>query len=561
MLRIDKIKLPVPEKDRALNEAIERILQLDKISKGNESPDYSFRILRRSLDARKKPELFYVYSVVVTIDPVLEERILKHARASSVSKYEPKLYKIPDPTGDILLKGRPVIVGSGPAGLFCAYILCSKGYAPLILERGESVELRTETVRKFWNGETINVDSNVQFGEGGAGTFSDGKLNTGVNDKNGRNQFVLDTFVKMGADEETAYINKPHLGTDVLVRIVKELRCYITEHGGTFKFNTRMTGFETDGNEITAVIAEKLSNNGFGGSNNTSEQIRIETNCLVMAIGHSARDTFKMLYDKGVQMAQKNFAVGLRIQHPQDMIDDCQYGKDHDENLPVADYKLSHHTNNGRDVYSFCMCPGGFVVNASSEKGRVAVNGMSYSLRDSGTANSAIIVSVDKKDFGSYDPLAGMEFQRKLEERAYTLGRGRIPIQQYGDFKNGEMSGKPGDFVPRIKGSYTVTDLRKLLPEELNEAIIESIDKFGYTIDGFDRPDAVLAGVESRSSSPVRILRNEDFMSNITGMYPCGEGAGYAGGITSASMDGIKVAEKIMARYTPVKSFHMSMGR
>ena len=560
MLRIDKIKIPVPEEEGALSTAIERILQLNKSGRENKTPTYKFRILRRSLDARKKPELFYVYSVAVETDSVTEDRILKHARGTSVTKYDTKPYTIPEPSGDILIKGRPVIVGAGPAGLFCAYVLCTKGYAPLILERGEPVDLRTDTVRRFWNGEALNPDSNVQFGEGGAGTFSDGKLNTGVNDKNGRNRFVLETFVAMGADEEITYINKPHLGTDVLLKIVKEMRNYITEHGGIFKFNTRMTGFESDESGITAVTAERIESSYYSINNNTSEQLRFETNCLILAIGHSARDTFRMLQSMGVNMTQKNFAVGFRIQHPQDMIDKCQYGEEHFNKLPPADYKLSHHTNNGRDVYSFCMCPGGYVVNASSEQGRIAVNGMSYSKRDSGIANSAIIVSVDRRDFDSDDALAGMEFQEKLEEYAYALGRGRIPVEEYGDFKNNRLSGEPGHFVPRIKGAYTIADLRKLLPEELNEAIIESMDKFGYTIEGFDRDDAVLAGIESRTSSPVRILRNEDLLSNIIGLYPCGEGAGYAGGITSAAMDGIKVAEKVMARYTPIRSFHMNMG-
>ncbi len=561
MLRIDNIKIPIPEKKGALEEEIERILKLNKLSKYNDMPRYSFRILRRSLDARKKPELFYVYSVAVDVEERFIHRIINNSRSNTVSIYNPRIYEMLKPTGEMMLKGRPVIVGSGPAGLFCAYVLCCRGYSPIIIERGESIDKRTETVRKFWNGLEFKKDSNVQFGEGGAGTFSDGKLNTNVNDKSGRNQFVLDTFVRFGAPEETAYVSKPHLGTDTLVKIVGEMHKYIKEHGGSFRFNTRMIGYETNSNGITHVIVERKPKPEPGREiNNTLETVTIETNCLVLAIGHSARDTFEMLREKGVSMARKNFAVGLRIQHPQAMIDNCQYGEGHPENLPPADYKLTNHTDNGRDVYTFCMCPGGYVVDASSEEGRLAINGMSYSGRDSGVANSAVIVSVDKDDFNSDDVLAGLDFQREIEERAYLLGKGHIPVQKYGDFKNNVMTPEPGYFAPKIKGSYTMANLRALLPRVLNEAIIESIDKFGYTIEGFDRDDAILAGVESRTSSPVRILRNEDYMSSVEGLYPCGEGAGYAGGITSAAMDGIRTAEKIMTRYTPVRTFRMDMG-
>ena len=558
MIKVDRIKLPVTHDEASLKKKLEGILQLNRYCKGSNTPRYSYRIIRRSLDARRKPELFYVFSVTVTLDKLLEEKILKHSRSSFISRYEPVEYSIPEPLGDIELKGRPVIAGSGPAGLFCAYLLCRRGYAPLVIERGEDVDKRTAAVREFWNTGILKHNSNVQFGEGGAGTFSDGKLNTGVNDKKGRNRFVLDTFVDFGAPEETAYDAKPHLGTDMLVNIVRSMREYIIKHGGSFEFETLMTDIETDENEITAVIVRRTGSDNYCDKLNNSTEtfkdtgdiFRIETNCLVLAIGHSARDTFYMLKAKGINMVRKNFAVGLRIQHPQEMIDDCQYGKDHDSNLPPADYKLTNHTNNGRDVYSFCMCPGGYVVNASSEEGRLAVNGMSYSGRDSLVANSAIIVSVGDEDFGSDDVLAGMEFQRRLEERAYDLGEGCVPVQKYGDYKNNTVSTGAGDMVPRIKGAYKLANLRDLLPEDINNAIIETVDKFGYTMEGFDRPDAILAGVESRTSSPVRILRDDEFMGSIAGLYPCGEGAGYAGGITSAAMDGIKVAEMIMSRYS-----------
>lgn len=545
MLRIDQLKLPIRHKEEDITDKLEKTLGLNRYGKTDEMPRYSYRILRKSLDARRKPELFYVYSLAVSLDEALEDKILKNSRGKNISKYVPREYTVQKPEGDLKLIGHPVIAGAGPAGLFCAYILCMNGYSPVILERGEAVEERTKTVREFWNGGKLKVNSNVQFGEGGAGTFSDGKLNTNVNDKNGRNQFVLDTFAGFGAPEEIKYAAKPHLGTDVLVNIVRNMRLFITEHGGTFMFNTRLTDFAKDDEGIVSVTAVRMSEDG------TEEKLKLDTNCLVLAIGHSARDTFEMLKKKKVTLIQKSFAVGLRIQHPQDMINRCQYGEQGDTDLPAADYKLTNRTENGRNVYTFCMCPGGYVVNASSEEGKTAVNGMSYSGRDGANANSAVIVSVDKEDFGSDDPLAGMEYARRLEEKAFYLGKGDVPVQQYGDFKNNTVTGDAGKVIPHIKGRYRIANLRELFSEDINRAIIESIDKFGYTMEGFDRADAVLAGVESRTSSPVRIVRNDEFVSNVTGLYPCGEGAGYAGGIMSASMDGIKVAEAVMKHFGP----------
>ena len=541
MLKVDNLKLPIGHTDNDLSVKLAKTLKLNKYGIDLSHPGYSYRIFKRSLDARKKPELFYVYSLLVTLDEGLEDKVLKHTRDRNVSAYKPIVYRSPDVSGDKELTGRPVITGAGPAGLFCAYELSRKGYAPIIIERGERVEKRVETVKEFFRGGRLNTESNVQFGEGGAGTFSDGKLNTGVNDKMGRNQYVLDTFVSFGAPEEIAYTSRPHIGTDILAVVVRNMREEIIKNGGEFLFETRMTGFDTDDNGITGV---KVVNDG--------NESAVTSNCLVLAIGHSSRDTFTMLRDKKVDMALKSFAVGLRIQHPQEMIDMNQYGIKGKEGPGPADYKLTYRTAKGRNVYSFCMCPGGYVVNASSEAGRLCVNGMSYSGRSSLNANSAIIVSVSRDDFGSDDVLAGMEFQRRLEEKAYRLGEGTIPVQEYGDFKNGTLSGGGGCMTPQIKGEYKLANLRELLPDEINEAIIESIDKFGYTIEGFDRDDAILAGVESRTSSPVRILRNDDYEGSIEGLYPCGEGAGYAGGITSAAMDGIKVAEAIIKKYKPL---------
>ena len=540
MLKVDGVKLPVDHSEDDLNGKLENLLRLTKYGRDGIMPGYSYTIIRKSLDARKKPDLFYVYSLAVALDKKVEEKILNHNKDRNISLYQPVVYKEPEETGDNILNGRPVIVGAGPAGLFCAYELSKMGYAPVIIERGEEADKRAESVRRFWVRGELKKDSNVQFGEGGAGTFSDGKLNTGVNDKKGRNQYVLNTLAGFGAPEEITYLAKPHIGTDILVRVVKNMREEIIKQGGEFMFETLMTDFEKDPDGTINVHVTK-----------EGREETIKAGCLVLAIGHSARDTFRMLHDKGINMVQKAFAVGLRIQHPQDMINKSRYGTDDCKDLGPADYKLTYRTKKGRNVYSFCMCPGGYVVNASSETGRLAVNGMSYSDRNSKNANSAIIVSVDKHDFGSDHVLAGMEFQRKLEEKAYILGGGSIPIQEYKDFKKNQLSSGAGSVIPRIKGAYRLANLRELLPELLNEAIIESMEKFGYTIGGFDRDDAVLAGVESRTSSPVRILRNEEYEGSMEGLYPCGEGAGYAGGITSAAMDGIKVAEAIVGKYRP----------
>ena len=597
MIRIDNVKLRINHSEADLIKKIESILKIGKSSKKPGITGLQYIILRQSTDARRKPEIFYVYSVAVRLPADIENKILAKCRDRNISEYKPLKYEIPLCKGNIGIKGRPVIVGSGPAGLFCAYVLCQRGYAPVILERGECVDERKKSVEDFWNGGSLKPDSNVQFGEGGAGTFSDGKLNTGVNDKLGRNQYVLDTFVGFGADRSIAYKAKPHIGTDILVKVVRNMREYIKEHGGCFLFNTKMTGFGTDGGSISEVYAccrnididedikkykDEHKDVIYELSPNGSTNIGISTNCVVLAIGHSARDTFKMLNDAGIEMVQKSFAVGLRIQHPQEMIDRAQYGNEHAGQLPAADYKLTNHASNGRSVYSFCMCPGGYVVNASSEDGRIAVNGMSYSGRSSLSANSAIIVSVDRNDFGSDDPLAGMEYQRRLEEKAFKLGNGKIPVQSYGDFRKNvvkkgnitagsaeitevteafclpeeeqsqsgsEPSEQENSVSGLFKGEYEYSDLSSLFTESINEALVESIDKFGYTIKDFDRPDALLAGVESRTSSPVRILRDEELEGNIKGLYPCGEGAGYAGGITSAAMDGIRVAEKIIGKY------------
>lgn len=533
MIRIEGIKLPIDHDKSQLNKKISSILRL-----GYNLSDDAIVIRRKSLDARHKPELFYVYTIDVLSDDKTEMSVKKRIKDKRVSFVEEEKYEIPD-TGNENLTKRPVIVGSGPAGLFCAYLLAQKGFKPVVIERGESVDERSETVERFFNGESkLNTESNVQFGEGGAGTFSDGKLNTLVKDKNHRNGYVLESFVKFGAKEEITYLAKPHLGTDELKKIVRNMRNEIISLGGEFRFNTKLVDFDFDKASLKSLKVE---------SANSIETL--DTNICVLAIGHSARDTFYMLKKHQFEMMQKNFAVGLRIEHNQSLINKSQYGAENVKGLMAADYKLTHKLSDGRSVYTFCMCPGGYVVNASSEENRLAINGMSYSKRDSLNANSAIIVTVDREDFGSDNVLAGIDFAAGLEEKAYKLGNGRVPVQKFSDYENNILSDSFGKVIPLTKGDNCFGNLRELFTDRINEAIIEGVHAFGKKIEGFDDPDSMLSGVESRTSSPVRIVRNENYISNYDGIYPCGEGAGYAGGITSAAMDGMKVAEAIISKY------------
>ncbi len=570
MLRVNQIRVKPGQGEREILQKTARLLKLDaKEIAGME-------VLRCSIDARKKPEIWCSYTVDVELEkPSLEPGICKRLGQAFVSRVTRQDYHFPH-SGDRPLAHPPVIVGMGPAGLFCAYYLALHGYCPIVLERGQDVDRRMEEVQRFWDGGILHRQSNVQFGEGGAGTFSDGKLNTLVKDKYGRNREVLRTFVSHGAPERILYDAKPHMGTDVLSRVVKNMRQDILAHGGQVLFETALEELEfTPGGSIAAV---RVSGGG-----------RIPCGQLVLAIGHSARDTFEMLYETGLSMEAKPFAVGLRVEHPQSMINLAQYGAEDPGQLGAAPYKVTAQTSCGRGVYSFCMCPGGYVVNASSEPGRLAVNGMSYSGRDGGNANSAIIVSVTPEDFAGIfpgnspaGPLAGVEFQRQLEERAYRLGQGDIPVQRYGLYKACVEQGcdqkelaarrepdigrlfqvcEQSSLQPSIKGRWRESDLSGLLPEELSRAFVEGMERFGRQIPGFDRPDAILSGVESRTSSPVRILRDENTLqAKFAGIYPCGEGAGYAGGITSAAMDGIKVAEAIAAAHMPYKRAQRSLN-
>lgn len=535
MIRIQQLKLSPSHSEEDL------VKKLGKALKINEKDIISYRISKQSIDARKKNDIKIIYTVDVEADNEL--KIISKVNDNNIMLTSDKKYIFPSSGGERLNK-RPIIIGSGPAGLFCALMLAEHGFKPILLERGEAVEQRINSVNTFWETGKLNYSSNVQFGEGGAGTFSDGKLNTLVKDKTGRNTFVLEQLVRFGAPKEILYINKPHIGTDILADVVKNMREHIKALGADVYFNSQATDFIIENGRIKGVIV-----------NNDKS---LECEALVLAIGHSARDTFELLYSKNVNMEAKAFAVGIRIQHPQSMINKSQYGQENPSCLPNASYKVAKTLENGRGVYSFCMCPGGYVVNASSEKGRLAVNGMSYSKRDGENANSAIIVTVTPNDFEEMsksnksaieNPLIGIEFQRILEERAFKIGEGSIPIQLYKDFKMNKESCELLEIKPQIKGGYKLSNLRELFPDYISESIIMGIEQFDKSIEGFAKADSILAGVESRTSSPVRITRDEYFECNILGIYPCGEGAGYAGGITSAAMDGIKTAEAIAKRY------------
>ena len=525
MIRITQLKLPVGHKPEQLNKKIAKTLKCREDA-------FTYEIIRQSLDARHKDDKKFVYTVDVKIPG--ESKIVHKVHNNNVMLTNKKPYCFPEP-GTEMLEHAPVVVGSGPAGLFCAWYLAKAGYHPLVLERGQEAQKRKETVDRFWKDGVLDPDSNVQFGEGGAGTFSDGKLNTLVKDPNGRNHEVLKRFVDAGAPEEIVYQQKPHLGTDVLIGIVETMRHQIEEMGGSFRFETKLTDLCIEKGHLRAVEV------------NDGERIPAEV--CVLAPGHSARDTFAMLHKRGLYMEPKSFAVGLRMEHPQEMINYDLYGEAENKYLGAASYKVTHTCENGRGVYSFCMCPGGYVVNASSEPGMLAVNGMSYQARDSKNANSALIVTVSPEDFPEEGPLGGVAFQRNLEKAAWELGKGKIPVQLFGDFRAHQTSKAFGEVEPQMKGAYVLSDVRSILPKEIGDSIEEGVLAFGKKLQGFDREDALLSGVESRTSSPVRIRRDREGLSNIEGVYPCGEGAGYAGGITSAAMDGIRAAESVAMAY------------
>ncbi len=516
MIRVVNVKLPVGYTYEDATEAVASLI-------GASAKDiYRIEEIKLSIDARDKKNVYHLASFDVEIKD--ERRYYGRRGVSKCERYE---YEYPEPWRK---SHRPIVVGSGPAGLFCALILAYRGANPIVIERGECVEERMKSVKSFWQGGGFNAESNVQFGEGGAGTFSDGKLNTGTRDT--RQRKVLEEMVEGGAPKEILYKAKPHVGTDILCTMVKNLRNKIISMGGEFIFNCKLEDIIINNNAVTAV---KTSLGEF------------ETQSVVLAIGHSARDTFKMLREHNIPMERKPFSVGARIEHLREDIDFAQYG-DFAKKLGAADYKLSCKDSTGRGVYTFCMCPGGYVVASSSEEEGVVTNGMSNFAREGVNSNSAVLVSVHPDDFEGSDPLAGVSFQRKLEKGAFYQAGGsyKAPCQRVGDFFDGKRSDDFKKVCPTYAPGVTGSDLNRLLPEFVANGIKDAIKDFGRKIKCFDMPDAVLTGVETRSSSPVRILRNEEFSTYyIKGIYPCGEGAGYAGGIMSAAVDGIKVGEKI----------------
>ncbi|MFA0554272.1 NAD(P)/FAD-dependent oxidoreductase [Vibrio sp. 10N.222.55.A1] len=527
MIRLTEIKLPLDHEESAIQDAIEAKLGI------NSDQVLSFNIFKRGYDARKKSKILLIYTLDVLVEneaELLEQFISDpHVKVTPDMEYKFVAKAVENQTE------RPVVIGFGPCGLFAGLVLAQMGFNPIIVERGKEVRERTKDTFGFWRKRTLNTESNVQFGEGGAGTFSDGKLYSQVKDPKHYGRKVIEEFVAAGAPEEILYVSKPHIGTFKLVTMIEKMRASIIELGGEIRFSTRVDDVHMEDGQITGLT---LSN---------GEEIK--SRHVVLAVGHSARDTFEMLHDRGVYMEAKPFSVGFRIEHKQSMIDEARFGKNAGNPiLGAADYKLVHHCKNGRTVYSFCMCPGGTVVAATSEEGRVVTNGMSQYSRAERNANSAIVVGIDPERDYPGDALAGIRLQRELESGAYVLGGENYdaPAQKIGDFLKGRDPSAIGEVQPSFTPGIHLTDISKALPDFAIEAIREAIPAFEKKIKGFSTPDGLLTGVETRTSSPVCIKRGKDYQSiNLKGFFPAGEGAGYAGGILSAGIDGIKVAEAL----------------
>lgn len=525
-LKIDNIKI---REDLSKVDIIKKACIKNKID-FNLVQDW--QILKKSIDARNKNDIFYNYAVMLEVKKEMDKKHLSK-NVSIITDEEVSTNEI-----KVLRKSSrpPIIIGAGPAGLFCALTLIDNGIKPIIVEQGKEVNKREQDVNLFFKEGILNTSSNVQFGEGGAGTFSDGKLTTNLHTPLCKK--VIDEFIKFGAPDQIAYINKPHIGTDNLVKIVANMRNYIVQNGGKFLFNTKAVDFTTKENKINSLICIQ-----------DGQALELDTDTIILAIGHSSRDMFKTLYKKNVNIEQKNFSVGVRIEHKQEMINKAQYGTNTKLKLPPAEYKLAYHGEN-HSCYTFCMCPGGKVVASSSEENTIVTNGMSKFARDEENANSAILVNVTPNDLNSSDPLAGMYFQKELEEKAFILGGKNYyaPIQRVEDFLNNKKSTFIGEVKPSYKPGVTLSNLQEILPDFVIKTLKEGIIYFDSKLKGFGLPDSILTGVETRSSSPITIKRNEELMSNIEGLYPCGEGAGYAGGIVSAAVDGIKVGRAILQK-------------
>ena len=530
MLRLTELKLPLDHSPDALRAAILKRLELadDQL--------VGFSIFKRSVDARKKLAMLLIYAVDIEVKN--EAALLKQFRKDRNLAPTPDMaYRFVGHAPDVL-PSRPLVVGFGPCGIYAALVLAQMGFKPIVLERGKAVRERTQDTWGLWRKHTLNPESNVQFGEGGAGTFSDGKLYSQIKDPRHYGRKVITEFVKAGAPEEILYVSKPHIGTFRLVGVVEAMRHEIEQLGGEIRFQQRVTDVVIEdcpeGKRIRGVV---LANGE-----------TLHSDHVILALGHSARDTFEMLHARGVHMEAKPFSIGFRIEHPQSLIDKARLGPNAGNPLlGAADYKLVHHAKNGRSVYSFCMCPGGTVVAATSEPGRVVTNGMSQYSRNERNANAGIVVGITPEDYPG-DVLAGMELQRTLESRAFELGGGNYdaPGQLVGDFLEGKPSTRLGSVEPSYTPGVHLTDLATALPDYAIEAIREALPAFDQQIKGFAMKDAVLTGVETRTSSPIRITRGGDYQSlNIKGLYPAGEGAGYAGGILSAGVDGIRVAEAV----------------
>jgi len=532
MLRVSNIKLNIDDNKSKIKSSLLKKLKI------KETDLIKYFIYKESVDARKKGKIDFVYTVDVVVKN--EDKLIKK-KLKDVVEIKQREY-VGVESGTQKLQHRPVVIGSGPAGLFASLVLAQRGYMPIMLERGLDVDNRTKDIDNFWVDRKFKNNSNVQFGEGGAGTFSDGKLTTRIKDIRCRK--VLTEFVNFGAPDEILYSNKPHVGTDILKSVVKNIREEIKRLGGTVKFDSKVTQINIEGSKIKSVIV--------------NDEEMIETNIVVLAIGHSARDTYEMLHENGIKINQKPFAIGARIEHPQILINESQYKEFYNHpRLGAADYKLIEHTSNGRTAYTFCMCPGGSVIASASNEFEVVTNGMSEHARDKENANSAFLVNVKPSDFGSDHPLAGVEFQRKYERLAFELGGGNYnaPVQLVGDFLQDKVTTELGKVKPSYKPGYKFADLRECLPDFVCETMKEALPKLDNKLKGFAMHDAVLTGVETRSSAPIRIVRDEETLESVSleKLYPCGEGAGYAGGIVTAAVDGIKCAEKIIENYSKIQ--------